>query len=96
MDVPVLVQVTKGENIIYEKIGNEVDNDNLKALRKSAEIVQKNLNSYLTKLVEEERKTQPNEKSKATKDESSESDFSDEEQDEDVDNLLKTISAKKC
>lgn len=60
MDVPVLVQVKKGENTIYETIGNEVDNDNLKALRKSAEIVQKNLNSYLTKLVEEERKTQPN------------------------------------
>ncbi|XP_051160529.1 uncharacterized protein LOC127281080 [Leptopilina boulardi] len=95
MDVPILVQVTKGENLIYETIGRKiVDDDNLKALRKSAEEVQKNLNSYLTKLVDEEKKIQPTEKSK---DESSDSEnISDEEEDEDVNNLLKTISSKKC
>lgn len=124
MDVPILVQVTKGENLIYETIGRKiVDDDNLKALRKSAEEVQKNLNSYLTKLVDEEKKIQPtgeyfrnlktfflyisnkiNKKNlcikniaEKSKDESSDSEnISDEEEDEDVNNLLKTISSKKC
>lgn len=59
MDVPVFVQVRKGEELIYETIGNEICEDKLKESRKSLENSQKDLNLYLTKLVEEERKIKP-------------------------------------
>ena len=59
MDSPVLVQVSQRDNLIHEVIGNENGKDPLEKIRKSVEITQQDLNSFLTKLVEEERKTAP-------------------------------------
>ena len=59
MDFPVLVKISKGETLNREIIGNKNGTDDLKTLRKSVEIVQQDLNIFLTKLVEEERRTAP-------------------------------------